>query len=368
MKKIRKISIAFLVIVLLLMVSANVTAKNDTFTHKESPARVESISADGKTATIYASKAESLAAMDYWTLERRQAAKPLPFPSDEVAVIEQENAQSLGTPGFKNGRLPDPAANISAQKSFPSEWAMEMGAADLSALNGLNDFGTAAVFTSYLTNYYTNMWKQYPYSAVGKLYISGGGYCSASVISTYTIVTAAHCVYDTGTNQWMSGWTFVPADRNGGAPYGTFGWKSAKILTNWMNASGTIRRYDVAVIQLYNNSAGRKVSYYTGWLGRAWNYGYIQLLHAQGYPSNLNSGRYTYTCAAESFSGGTNVLGMGCNMTYGSSGGPWIMSFQPNVTGYVNSVVSGGTPGTNTFYGARFASDNIYLLCSSFCY
>ena len=57
---------------------------------------------------------------------------------------------------------------------------------------------------------------------------------------------------------------------------------------------------------------------------------------------------------------------MGCNMTFGSSGGPWIRNFTPQVSGavnHVNSVVSGGTPGTNTFYGARFSSGNIVPLC-----
>ena len=85
------------------------------------------------------------------------------------------------------------------------------------------------------------------------------------------IVTAAHCLYDTENNSWMDGWTFVPADRAGAAPYGTFPWTSARVLNNWINASGTDRRYDIAVIALGNNSAGRPVTFYSGWLGRSWN-------------------------------------------------------------------------------------------------
>ena len=47
------------------------------------------------------------------------------------------------------------------------------------------------------------MWKGFPYKAVGYLTftMNGGGYrCSASVIGDNVIVTAAHCVYDTGNN------------------------------------------------------------------------------------------------------------------------------------------------------------------------
>jgi hypothetical protein len=128
------------------------------------------------------------------------------------------------------------------------------------------------------------------------------------------------------------------------------------------------RRYDVAVISLDKNSAGKKVTDYTGYLGRSWNYGYTQHHHAMGYPSNLTDGtKYTYTCAAESFSAGTDVLGMGCNMTYGSSGGPWSRWFMPyrgGANNYVNSVVSGGDPEVKTFYGARFSSSNIVPLCN----
>ncbi len=178
-------------------------------------------------------------------------------------------------------------------------------------------------------NFFAQMRTDFPYSAIGKLYITGEGYCTASVISPNNIiVTAAHCVYDTVANKWFTGWIFVPADNNGAAPYGAFPWVSARILTAWKNASGAVRRYDIALITMDKNSNGDSLSSSVGWLGRSWNFSYIQHMHAFGYPSNIDS-RYTRACAAESFSGGTDVLGMGCDMTYGSSGGPWIRVFTP---------------------------------------
>ncbi len=112
----------------------------------------------------------------------------------------------------------------------------------------------------------------------------------------------------------------------------------------------------------------RSVSYYTRRLGRVWNMGYQQHLFAVGHPSNLESGVYSYLCAAESHYGSyTDYISMGCNMTYGSSGGPWIYKFHPYrgwSYDYADSVVSGGTPGTNVFTGPRFSDDNIGSPCT----
>ncbi len=327
-----------------------------------------------ETVTIESSPEEQQRLLNTWTLEARANAKPMPLPMASVEDVKPVagEAAPVGEPGFAKGGMPDPKADATAQREFPAEWQAMLKELGLDASAAPQ--GTAGVYTSYLGNYYSAFHQQYPYYTVGKLYITGGGYCSASVISPNNIiVTAAHCVYDTDSNQWQRGWTFVPADRAGAAPYGTFPWRSARVLTAWMNAPDSLtgRQYDVAVITLGPNSAGRPVTYYTGWLGRSWNYSYVQSLHAVGYPSNLNGGNYTYICAAESFYQSFEVLGMGCNMMHGSSGGPWIRVFTPYQSGnknYVNSVVSGGLYGStwgNTFYGPRFNSNNIVVLCTA---
>ncbi len=317
----------------------------------------------------------------------RVAAEPVAMPFIGAADLDADQAlpEDEGEAGFAPSGLPALNADEIAQRLYAAEWArieqdqLAEAIAELQAAEDGEDFdaletdGTKGVFTSFLTNYYSQSWKHYPYRAVGKLYITGGGYCSASVISPYNIVvTAAHCVYDRSGGGWYPGWSFVPADRKGSAPYGVWTANNATILTAYAN-TGSIR-YDVALVELnykYINSGWRAVSYLTGYLGRSWDKGYIQHLHAQGYPSNLREGRFTYTCAAESFKYSTDILGMGCNMTYGSSGGPWIRRFHPYKSGsvnYVNSVVSGvpaGQPIGVTFFGPRFSSNNIVPLCSS---
>ncbi len=329
--------------------------------------------------TINATPAEQQAALGQWTREARLAAKPLALPvgaADQAAPQAEPQIQP-GRAGAVPGGAPQADAQQAARQQFPEDWRLLEQPAQVApqaeALSGPVPYGTAGVYTSYLANYYTQMHTAFPYVAVGKLYIGSSGWCSASVISPNNIiVTAAHCVYNTDTNTWNSGWVFVPADRNGAAPYGSFPWSSATVLNAWMAAPNSLagRAYDVAVIKLGNNSAGYPVTAYTGWLGRTWNGGYVQNLHAVGYPSNLNSGRYTYICTAESFYQAADILGMGCNMMHGSSGGPWIVSFTPYAYSgnWVFSVVSGGLSGStwgNTFYGARFNSNNIVPLCTT---
>ena len=71
-----------------------------------------------------------------------------------------------------------------------------------------------------------------------------------------------------------------------------------------------------------------------------------------------------------SFSGGTDVLAKGCDMTYGSSGGGWLLRYHPysssTAHNFVTGVVSGPYPGGfgTTYVGPRFSSANFVPLCS----
>jgi len=316
-----------------------------------------------------ASVAEISATEAMWTRDAMLAAKPMAWPALNLGAEATTEAMA-GAPNSALGTRPVQGSAKEAQKAFAEEWAIlkSLDAQTLQELAGVGAVeapeGTANVYTQYQENYQND----YPHRAIGKLFTSAGS-CTATVISPNNIiVTAAHCVYNTVNNTWYTNRTFAPAYRNGTRPYGTFPGTSAWILTAYANASSPVTRYDVAVIRLGNNSAGRPVTYYTGSLGRSWNYGSVLSLFAFGFPGNLGSGQTLQVCAAESLSGGTDVLGMGCNMTYGSSGGPWVRVYKPyfqSSTNYVDSVVSGGDPAVPTFYGARFTSNNIVPLCNS---
>lgn len=144
-----------------------------------------------------------------------------------------------------------------------------------------------------------------------------------------------------------------------------------KIPNSWIN-NGDIPS-DVCLIRLQNDGAGHPVTYYTGWLGRAWNFPPSQPMHAFGYPGNIGGANNLEQCAAQSSaqpaSCGGGVLNMACNMTYGSSGGPWIKDLgsgnhvNSTVHGYVNQTCT-GTFGQE-FDGPQFSDNNIALLCNA---
>jgi V8-like Glu-specific endopeptidase len=235
--------------------------------------------------------------------------------------------------------------------------------------------GTSGIYTTYAGNYNTQFWTYYPYMATGKLYFTtwygSDKYCSASVISPNNIlVTAAHCLYDTDANRWHDSWLFVPADRNYSRPFGSFSWLVARVLSSWMQAPDYNAgiRYDVGVIRLANNSAGRPVTYYTGWLGRSWNQGYVQNQTEIGYAGNITQ-VFSRVSHSESYYAAADILAYGSNMGGGASGSPIMRAFHPYRSGaynFVNAVQSGSNdinrPTRNV--APRFSSNNIVILCN----
>ncbi len=90
-------------------------------------------------------------------------------------------------------------------------------------------------------------------------------------------------------------------------------------------------------------------------------------VHAFGYPA---AGKYkgkdlTY-CAGPTFQDGNNAnatWGIACNMTGGSSGGPWFKDFAGNgSSGSVTSLNSYGYQGLANMYGPKFNSDTAAVL------
>jgi hypothetical protein len=332
-----------------------------------------------------AAAADEAAALAHWTREQMAAAQPVELLVDPAtAAVDTATApQAMAeAPGFSVAGRPSLDADAVARQAYAEDWAA-LEAAALEELLGnatadteLNSLdsptGTSQVFTRYWGNLYTPFWTNYPYRTVGRFFSSAGSCTASSASPNNIIVTAAHCVYNTGNNTWYSNKVFVPAYRNGSAPYGQFPTSQCIVLNAWVNLSGSYAinswaRHDVAVCNMRTNTAGQTLSSAVGWLGRSWNYDYIQHHHNFGYASNISS-LYTSICAAESFYQTTDTLGMGCDMTYGASGGPWIRVFFPFESGaknYVNSVNSGIFVGTQNIYGPRFTSNNIVTLCNA---
>jgi V8-like Glu-specific endopeptidase len=201
-----------------------------------------------------------------------------------------------------------------------------------------------------------------PVPHIGKVFFTLGGadyVCSAnSVASTNrnTVSTAGHCLNE-GPGTFATRFTFVPAYLNGAAPYGKWTAKALYAPTQW-SSSGSMQ-YDTgfAVVSQLN---GRNLADVVGTSGVRFNAARGLGYKAFGYPAappfngeSLKS--CTGTAANDPYNPQFNTQGIPCNMTGGSSGGPWFIGTSSG--GYQNSVNSYGY-GSNstTMYGPYWGS------------
>lgn len=269
-----------------------------------------------------------LAISQVWTKQEFAKAKPYPIEISDDVIRKAKIACELG----HDFSIDEGQAGIIQGQS---------GSAPTATTGGYNypgPFTRHEVFCPYT---------QYPYVTIGKLFFKQYGVsyvASAASIGNYAIWTGGHCVHkgDGNAAGWSTNVVFVPAYKDGVAPYGQ--WPAARLWTrtNWFNngiPNGLCEDLGGAV--LYPNGAGKKISQVVGWLGFAWNYPRYQHWHSLGYPAaSPFSGNRLITNQA-SFAYLESGLGcalkphaIGCDMTGGCSGGPWIIQFGTN--NYVN--------------------------------
>ncbi|MFF3354786.1 trypsin-like serine peptidase [Streptomyces sp. NPDC002917] len=192
---------------------------------------------------------------------------------------------------------------------------------------------------------------------VGRLYAQGAGggsgACTATVVGTNTVITAAHCVRtaDAGEPSRSATWDqqlyFVPGYHDGKSPYGGFTVRRVRMAEEWQDEG-----LDVAVLEMNSGDDGRSISEVTGVQRisftaesgtRTHFFGYPytnRLLHCEG----DNSREYR----------GSALLRIPCVMGVGSSGGPYIVDLDAAEAG---SVVAVNISGDETFsYGTALGS------------
>jgi hypothetical protein len=180
----------------------------------------------------------------------------------------------------------------------------------------------------------------------GKVFFTLGGVdyvCSGTALDSTNgsvVWTAGHCVNE-GPGAFATNWAFVPAYRDGSAPYGT--WTARSLLTTsaW-GGQGDIS-YDLGAAVM-NTSAGSTLNARVGGRGVAFNYDRNQFYSSFGYPAAppLN-GERLWVCesqlATSDASTSPQTMGIGCDMTGGSSGGGWVVGdsvYSVNSYGYLN--------------------------------
>jgi hypothetical protein len=201
--------------------------------------------------------------------------------------------------------------------------------------------------------------------------------CSGAVVNDgaragYSLVlTAGHCAVDETTGRFATRWTFIPAFDT--AP--TYDCTSPSLPYGCWTATALVVRKEFATAGSFNDTAVTN-DWAFAIVGPGGKSGNAQLdttvgtypigfsgvskgnkLYAFGYPA---AGKYhgkdlVYCAGAIVEDAGTSNLtwGMPCNMTGGSSGGPWLSNFEAGTT-TLSSVNSYGYSGQSVMYGPKF--------------
>jgi len=286
-----------------------------------------------------------------WTVERMNAAQPYPLPeveADIAATIEAMAAPS-GPSGLEPGGLPggQPLAAMDQASALSFE-----AFASPSPLG----YSYPAPFTRF-DIFAIAPYTKWPFVTIGKLFFRqlGKDYvCSAASIGNKGIWTAGHCVHagNNSSTGWSTNVRFVPAYKDGNTPNGV--WTAYVLYTRlpWYQARNF--RYDMGGAKLNLNGSGQKISTVVGWLGFAWNWPTQQHWWLIGYPAAIPfNGLRMITCQASlAYLGsppgsGPQTMGVGCDMTGGTSGGPWVWQF--GTGNYLN--------GDNSYYRTGFPKE-----------
>jgi V8-like Glu-specific endopeptidase len=276
-----------------------------------------------------ASPEQNLQAALEWTTEDFLSAEPYPMPEITEEMVS-EFIEKMTSASEKGGSVvaggPPSSAEIEDREKEK----------ELAGYPYPPPFNQHEVLVPYTT---------YPYCTIGKIFFNQGGRSwvgSAAAIGRNGIWTAGHCVHS-GNGQssgWSSNLVFVPAYRDGAAPLGQFTMRQLFCRTSWYQngiPGGLFEDMGAAIMNPLN---GRMLSQVVGWLGFAWNFPRNQVWTSLGYPAAPPfNGLRMWQCTAPyandgSVPGSPRTIGIGCSMTGGCSGGPWVLGL--GSTNYVN--------------------------------
>ncbi len=291
----------------------------------------------GHTVTARSAPASAARVATYWTRARMLSARNL----DNLTEKSGNGAARARVPARPSG----PAGKVAG--SAPTQ-ALAGGVRPVPApaRTGMAPL-TGSTGSPWTGNFYLP-----PATTTGKVFFTdhdGGNWvCSGSTVNSGgkdVVFTAGHCVYGTAGGElpagetWHSNWMFVPDYYYGYAPYGV--WTAAQLwtLTNYVNYGD--EGDDIGAVVMNVNSAGQHIVNVVGGQGIAWNYPDDQYVYDFGYPAaSPFNGAVLDECDGYEFDWSSVVsstMGLYCNFTGGSSGGPWLMSFGGEF-GYVNGI------------------------------
>ncbi|MEW9872514.1 serine protease [Arthrobacter sp. HS15c] len=270
-------------------------------------------SGDKEHPSVTSAAVDSTGAADYWTADRMRSA----IPGDVLAgkALERGNTSSAAT--VEKGAN----TKVRAGKGKPTIAVSE---------NPVDHIGKV-FFTLAGTNYVC----------------SGNAVVSAN---KSTVATAGHCLNE-GPGAFATNFIFVPKYENGAAPYGQWTAKALYAPTQW-SSNGNMQ-YDTG-FAVMNTLNGKYLSDVVNESGVEFNAARGLTYKSYGYPAaspfNGATLKSCYGAASNDPNNGQFLTqGISCDMTGGSSGGPWFIG--SNAAGLQNSINSYGYSGSPVMYG-----------------
>lgn len=291
----------------------------------------------------------------YWTPERFRDAKPLPMPrASEATVREAEALKPPGKPQSSEARPPLEPAQPGEEQLYAPDPKPRLQGDETVEPGAVGSFGAPYTSTRVFPMFSGGSAafsadRAYPYITVGKLFFSIGGspfVCSASVIQRRVVATAGHCVHSGTSSGFHRNFVFVPAFRDGAAPFKSWNWRYVATTATWAGGGGGVpNAADYAMIEfadqaLSTGAPPSKLGNVVGWLG--WQTQNLTNNHTSklGYPCNLDSCQKMQDVMSNALrTTAPNNVEYGSDARGGSSGGPWVQNFA--------TLASGGGTGTN---------------------
>ncbi|MER5319926.1 trypsin-like serine peptidase [Streptosporangium roseum] len=257
----------------------------------------------------------------YWTEAKMEAAQPLD------ALAPKKDAVRLTAAAIAAQTAADP---VSVPATSPAGDGVTVARASAAARASTGSAWTrgGAITTTAGRVFFT--------------YQGRNASCSGNAVTSdngSTVITAGHCVKMGGA--FHGNWVFVPGYDRGDRPYGT--WVATTLYTTpqWNNSEDINHDVAAAVVAPLN---GRSLTDVVGGQGVSFNRARRQQMHSFGYPAAAPyDGSKLVYCAGRAFDDFlmSRDIGLNCNMTGGSSGGPWFTDFDEGTgLGTLNSVNS----------------------------
>ena len=188
------------------------------------------------------------------------------------------------------------------------------------------------------------------FTLAGTDYVCSGSVVADSRLTESMVLTAGHCVYDDVSDSFATNWLFVP-DYEDGATFNCaltrYGcWTAQSLVTTAAWAGSDFNHdYAFAVMGAGGLDGATLLEDAVGTMGIAFNLVHPRSVYAFGYPHAAPyGGSQLIYCAGTGVAdgwGGSTDFGLDCDMTGGSSGGPWFADFDPaSGAGQLNSVNS----------------------------